>query len=233
VWRLQYLHFTRVRELRGSPRGRRFTARPGPANARPIVHHGPVPDLAARAALLEHLRSLFPSQLIDEVPGVEGPIESRVPGFRVLRIHPAGSGGWWLYVTSGCWAATQEHGHGLEFVLVAPRDDWQNLESVTMNAYYHCGPVRQRLDVGHTVPIGRPWLDDSDCGYYLVSLPYPFGPEFEICQWGGGAHARILWLLPITAAEKDFRRTDGLEALECPFEEHAIDPADPGRASVV
>jgi hypothetical protein len=68
---------------------------------------------------------------------------------------------------------------------------------------------------------------------HLVSLPYPFGPEFEICEWGDGTHARILWLLPITAAEKDFRRTDGLEALECLFEEHAIHPADPGRASVV
>ena len=93
-----------------------------------------MPDPAARAALLNHLRNHFPGQVIDEVSGVEGPIESRVPGFRVFRIHPTGPGNWWVYVTSGCWAATQEHGHGLEFVLAAPRDDWQNLESVTMNA---------------------------------------------------------------------------------------------------
>lgn len=65
-----------------------------------------------------------------------------------------------------------------------------------------------------------------------MSLPYPFGPEFEICKWNGGAHAQILWLLPITAAEKDFRRDNGLEELEARFEEHAIDPADPKRASV-
>lgn len=163
---------------------------------------------------------------------MDGPIEDRVPGFRVFRIHPAYPGDWWLYVTSGCWEATQHDGHGAEFFLAAPRDEWINLESVTVNAYYHCGPVHQRLDVGHTVPIGRPWLDDSDCDHYLVSLPYPFGPDFEVCTWEGGAHARILWLLPITAAEKDFRREKGLEALEVRFDEHAIDPVDPQRASV-
>ncbi|MFE5628897.1 suppressor of fused domain protein [Streptomyces sp. NPDC056543] len=191
-----------------------------------------MPDTTARAALLEHLRRTLPGRVIDEVPGVKGPIEERVPGFRVFRVHPAHPGDWWLYVTSGCWEATQHDGHGTEFFLAAPRDDWTNLESVTVNAYYHCGPEHQRLDVGHTVPIGRPWLDDSDCDHYLVSLPYPFGPDFEVCQWEGGAHARILWLLPITAAEKDYRRERGLEALEVRFDEHAIDPVDPGRASV-
>ena len=40
-------------------------------------------------------------------------------------------------------------------------------------------------------------------------------------------------VLPITKAEKDFRRTNGLEALESLLEEHAINPVDPGRAAVV
>ncbi|WP_404814245.1 hypothetical protein [Kitasatospora fiedleri] len=39
--------------------------------------------------------------------------------------------------------------------------------------------------------------------------------------------------MPITRAEKDFRREGGLEALERLFDEHAIDPVDPRRASVV
>ena len=198
------------------------------------MHHGRVSDLvAARTALLDHLRDRFPGQVIDELPGVAGPIERHVKDFLIFRIQPLRPGCWWLYVSSGCWAATQEDGHGLEFVLTAPADDWVNLESVTMNAFFHCGPVTDRLDVGHTVPIGRPWLGDSRCDHYLVSLPYPFGPEFEVCTWGEGAHARILWLLPITEAEKDFRREQGLEALECLFDEHAIDPVDTKRASVV
>jgi hypothetical protein len=190
-------------------------------------------DPSAHLALLDHLRNRFPDQLIDDLPGVKGPIDSRVPDFRVFRVHPSSAGDWWLYVSSGCWAATQQDGHGLEFFLAAPRDDWQNLESITMNAYYHCGPAQQRLDVGHTVPIGRPWLDDSNCDHYLVSLPYPLGPDFEICEWNPGTHIRILWLLPITEAERNFRRTDGLEALESLLEERAIDPVDPQRPSVV
>ncbi|MFI7602077.1 hypothetical protein [Actinoplanes sp. NPDC049681] len=55
-----------------------------------------------------------------------------------------------------------------------------------MNAYYRCGPARQRLDGGPTVPIGRPWLDGSHCDHYLVSLPYPIGPDFETCEWRAG-----------------------------------------------
>ncbi|MFB6628352.1 suppressor of fused domain protein [Streptomyces sp. NPDC056362] len=192
-----------------------------------------VSPLAARAALRAHLQRHFPGRVIDELPGADGPIEERVPGFRVFRIQPAGPGEWWVYVTSGCWAATQEDGHGTEFFLAAPRDDRLNRESLTVNAYYHCGPDHQRLDVGHTVPIGRPWLDDSRCDHYLISLPYPYGPDFEVCAWDETAHARLLWLLPITEAEKDHRREHGLEALESLFDERAIDPVDPQRPSVV
>ncbi|MFB6888638.1 suppressor of fused domain protein [Kitasatospora sp. NPDC056327] len=193
-----------------------------------------MPRSSTHDTLLDHLRTRFPQRTIDVLPGVAGPVEERVPGFRVLRVHPALPGGWWLYVTSGCRAAASEGaGHGTEFVLVAPDDDRCHEESVTMTAHYHCGPPHQRLDIGHTVPIGRPWLGTSDCDHLLVSLPYPFGPEFEICRSDGAGHARILWLLPITEAEKDFRHARGLEALERRFDEQAIDPVDPGRPSVV
>ncbi|WP_433890640.1 suppressor of fused domain protein [Streptomyces sp. CA-111067] len=192
-----------------------------------------MPHPSARSALLGHLRERFPARVIDELPAIDARIDNRAPGFQVLRVHPAHPGDWWLHVTSGCWESTQHEGHGVEFVLAAPRDEWLNLESATVNAYYHCGPAHQRLDVGHTVTIGRPWLDDSPCDHYLVSLPYPFGPDFELCTWGDGAHARILWLLPITGAEKDFRHEAGLEALESRFDEQAINPVDPQRASVV
>ncbi|QKW25945.1 hypothetical protein HUT11_07335 [Streptomyces seoulensis] len=33
-------------------------------------------------------------------------------------------GDWWLYVTSGCWEVTRHDGHGSEFFLAAPGDDW-------------------------------------------------------------------------------------------------------------
>lgn len=65
-----------------------------------------------------------------------------------------------------------------------------------------------------------------------MSLPYPFGPDFEVCAWKDG-HTRILWLLPITPAERDLMVSAGLEALESRYDESEIDFADPNRESVV
>jgi hypothetical protein len=54
----------------------------------------------------------------------------------------------------------------------------------------------------------------------------------EVCNvrdW----HLHVLWLLPITAAERDFKVHKGLEALEQRFDACAIEYWVPGRASVV
>jgi hypothetical protein len=120
-----------------------------------------------------------------EAPLPGGPVLKRVPNFTTLAVGPgerlpAG----WTFISLGCWDATEHHGHGLEFFLIAPDYDERHIESLGMNAYYHAGPEYQRLDVGHTVPIGRPWIDGSQCDHYLASLPYPFGPDLEICTWG-------------------------------------------------
>jgi Suppressor of fused protein (SUFU) len=58
------------------------------------------------------------------------------------------------------------------------------------------------------------------------------GPEFEMCHWERG-HARILWLLPITESERDFRGEHGLEALEQRFDDASLHYWDPQRAAVV
>lgn len=105
------------------------------------------------------------------------------------------------------------------------------VDLVAMTAYYHAGPPSQRLDVGHTVPIGEPWLPGSECDHLLVSVPYPFGAEFESCAWRGG-HARLLWLLPITEAERAYKVEAGLEALEQRLEAAGIVPTDVARPSV-
>lgn len=195
---------------------------------------GSVAGADPHVALRGHLEGFFQGHPIDCVPGVAGPIEDRVPGFRIFRIAPGPRANCWTYVTSGCWAAAQHDGHGLEFALMAPSDDHDvvHRESLTMNAYYHAGPESQRLDHGHTVPIGRPWLPGSPCDHWLISLPYPFGPDFELCTSQNG-HARLLWLLPITAAERDFKAGAGLDALEDRFEHAGLDFLDPGRASLV
>lgn len=182
-------------------------------------------------ALREHLERLFPDHEIACLPGISGPITERITDFRIFRVSPGERFPGWIYVSSGCWAATATDGHGLEFALLAPSDEWVHLETITINAYYHAGPPHQRLDVGHTVPIGRPWLDSSPCDHFLVSLPYPLGRDFEICTWEQG-HARILWLLPISETERDFKAIAGMEALETRLEEAEIDFLDPHRPLV-
>jgi hypothetical protein len=59
-------------------------------------------------------------------------------------------------VSSGCWKATEENGHGVQIVLSARNADQRHVEVVFMTGYYHAGPESQRLDVGHTLPIGEP-----------------------------------------------------------------------------
>jgi hypothetical protein len=188
----------------------------------------------AHEALRDHLKAFFDGHDTDCVGGVPGPIERAIPGFRIFRVGPGPRFPGWAYVSSGCWSVTadEQDGHGLEFVLMAYENDRQHLETITMNAYYHAGLPHHRLGHGHVVPIGRPWFRDSACDRCLVSSPYPFGHDFEVCSWDQG-HARILWLLPITPAERDVWRDQGMEALETLFDQAGIDFANPGRPSVV
>ena len=152
-----------------------------------------------------------------------------MPDFRILVVAPGPRSGYWAYVTAGCWSAVNADGHGIEFVMMSQRREQAVLDILAMVAFYHAD---HHLDHWHSVPIGEPWLPGSSCDHLLVSLPYMHGPELEECDLPEG-HARLLWLLPITSAERDFRRQHDTEALEQRFDDVGIDPTDPLRASVV
>jgi len=66
----------------------------------------------------------------------------------------------------------------------------------------------------------------------LVSLPYPFGPDLEICCVDG-EHISLYWLLPITAAENQNATQNGTEALEQIFDREALEYWDFKRKSLV
>ena len=85
---------------------------------------------------------------------------------------------------------------------------------------------------GHTFPIGEPWLQGSECEFMLVSVPYPFGPELEVCKLAEG-HLHFFWLLPITKAEREFKIREGQEALEQRFDARAVEYWKPDRDSAV
>jgi hypothetical protein len=150
--------------------------------------------------------------------------------FRVLEMGPGPRTEAWTYVSVGAGCTEPKDGRRLEFVLCAREPSERFVELVTMVAYYHLSG--ETLDVGHTFSIGQPWLRGSTLDCVLVSLPYPFGPELEVFD-RGEHHARILWLTPITSAERAFGKRAGAEALETRLEEAGIDILDPMRAGVV
>ena len=152
-----------------------------------------------------------------------------MPAFQVLCAGPGPRTDCWTYLSLGASTVSHDGTGQLEFFVVAPSKDERHVELVTMVAWYH---QKTGLGWGHSVPIGHPWLPGSLCDHLLISKPYPFGPELEICNFDHG-HVHVLWLLPITSAERDFKVDHGLESLEQRFDEAAIEYWDASRKSVV
>jgi hypothetical protein len=186
--------------------------------------------LTARSAVEAHLRRGFPGQRVITQGWQTGVIAESNPDIRVLRVDPETRGGLWLHVSSGAWAATAGHqpiGH--EFVLVTPFKTLRAVELLAEVVYYH---GVQPLDIGATVPIGEPWLPGSACSHLLVSAPYLLADELWSLRVGR-QEIRLVWTIPITAAEREYVGRYGLDALEERFEAAGLEYWDPHRASVV
>jgi hypothetical protein len=193
----------------------------------------PYPTRDPAEALERHHHSFFAGHDLAAERWSLGPWHDRVPELFVHEVAPGPRIGAWTYLTIGVWpAAHSDTGHGLEFLITAPEADTRLVELLTIVAYYHAGPESQRLDIGHTVPIGAPWLQESACNHLLVGLPYAYGPELEHCSWEGG-HARLLALVPITEEEHAYKVHHGADALEARLEEAAAVVVDPARPSAV
>lgn len=181
-------------------------------------------------AVEEHVRRFFAGHQIRVIEyDVGARRRTAVPELRIIEVGPGPRVGCWSYVTAGCRPLFTVDGHGVEFVMTAPVASPRVVDLLAMIAFYHSS---EHLDHWHGLPIGEPWLPGSACVHLLMSQPFLHGPDLEECLLPDG-HARILWALPITAAEAAFRREQGTEALEELFDEAAIDPNDPLRASVV
>jgi hypothetical protein len=174
-----------------------------------------------------HLHEFFAGHRWEEHAWTLGPAIEELPRLRVVEFAPGPKTGLWVYSTVGAWEARDDP--RLEFLTAASGPNLRHVELVTMAAWYH---GRHGLGIGHTFPIGEPWLPGSTCEYFLVSQPYPFGPELEVCNFPSG-HVHVFWLLPITAAEREFKVREGLEALEQRFDECALEYWNSDRASVV
>ena len=183
---------------------------------------------ATYANLRQHLRTFFVGHESEEYIWTIGPAFTELPRLRMAEFAPGPKFHGWVYATIGAWEAGPES--GLEFLITAPHKNPRHVELLAMTAWYH---VKEGLGLGHTFPIGEPWLPGSACEFMLVSLPYPFGPSLEVICNIPHCHLRYLWLLPITREERELKSQEGQEALEQRFDDCAIDSTDPLRASVV
>ena len=147
---------------------------------------------------------------------------------RVFEYAPSDRTFCWVYATCGMTPLSESS--LLELFLLAPCHTESHVELLTAVAHYHQTAVR--LNLGHTVNFGRPWLEKSQCSFGLISLPYAFGPALESARLSGKS-ARVLWLLPVTSDERAFKVASGLSALEELFEKQHFNYLDPLRRSVV
>jgi hypothetical protein len=66
----------------------------------------------------------------------------------------------------------------------------------------------------------------------FLSFPYIEDPGFDSFECDE-RHTTVAWLIPITSAERDYKKENGVEALETLFESHRLDYLNPARASLV
>jgi hypothetical protein len=187
---------------------------------------GPRPADQTDDAIRRHYEAFFAGARIAYVSPVLPPHVDRVlHGLQVAIIDRDGTS---VLATVGGRRGSAGQLQHLEF-LIAARDPEGSIEYPAMLAYYH---AVERLDVGHMLPMGQPLVPGSNLRYWLISLPYPWGPQLERLTVKG-REIRVLWAIPITLEERLYRIQHGLDALEQRFEEQDLNYIEPLRPSLV
>ena len=192
--------------------------------ARPVCDDGAM-------SFAEHLERFFPDRSQAVIAPVRAEVQERLPGFRVLRVAPDEAGKPWIYATCGAAQCAADGAAGAEYVLFTPAADAVIVEMLAALATVNAD-APQGLGVGSIIALGRSWIASSWARHLLVLPPYPFGPGFELVD-GEQGRTVVLWLVPIFAAEAQYAREHGYEALEQLIERSEANVADPARASVV
>lgn len=195
-----------------------------PSSAAPEAYRG-LDDDEDHAAVRQHVEAFFDREG-EELTWPHGPAAHRMGPFRVLEVPPNERTRLWAYASVGAFALRDPC---VELLLLAPERTPRGVELVTIAAAYH---QANGLRAGDRFAIGEPWLPGATCDAFLVSAPHPFGESLERAR--GGAHPiRILWLLPITPAERRFAHEHGVSELELRLEDAAPEYWRPDRPSTV
>jgi Suppressor of fused protein (SUFU) len=157
-----------------------------------------------------------------------GPMAKLSPSFSILQFPPKEGREMWTYATCGMSQSNEKR--SIELHIFSPFEAKELVELLTVIAYYHV--TETPLAQSHTVNFGRPWLPGSNCDHGLISLPYLDGYELEqvvveTCE------VQCLWLIPVTVREVDYKKKEGIEALEEKFDISLFNYLDIYRKSVV
>lgn len=177
--------------------------------------------------ILEHYRTQWRNE-----PQIylweKGPIEKLPSIFRVLEFPPSKSRSMWTYAT--CGMSNLDKLNPIELHIFSSKKDDTIIELLTAITYYHNNS--SSLNLGHTVNFGKSWQDNSKCKFGLISLPYLDGPGLENFNLSDLV-VKCYWLVPITEEEVEYKRNNGMEALEEQFDSAQFNYIDPSRKSVV
>ncbi len=190
------------------------------------MHADPVETSAYAAALIAHCQPFWGTPL--QKTWSRGPVHDLPREFHVLQFPPKSAGHKWI--TTTCGMSLGQQGEAIELFLRSDAGSDELIELLYVVAHYH--RTGSRLGLHHTVNFGRGWASGSLCTHGFISLPYIDGPALERHK-GTIGPVRILWLVPITPAERAFAMASGVEALEREFEKKRFDYSNPARRSVV
>ena len=94
------------------------------------------------------------------------------------------------------------------------------VELLAMVASYSTRDDHDGLHDGHTVPIGRPWVEGAEADHVYINRPYFVSQDFAALPYDDAFSVQFLWLVPITEPEKKWRHEHGQEAFEQLLEDH-------------
>jgi len=154
----------------------------------------------------------------------------------VIEIAPLMAKDPWIYISLGTWEVTKdelyEQGrYGIDFLITSPERNLGHIKTLAMAAVYHSEP-KTRINIGHIIDIGEPWMKGSQCDHFLVSFPHPFPHELETILIND-IYISFWWLLPITIKEADYAKKHGVESLEKLLEKKRVDVLAVNRKSAV
>lgn len=149
------------------------------------------------------------------------------PSFTVLALPSHPGRDVWTYATSG-----MSEGMAAQIELYAVSNHATDAIPEFLAAIASFHQEMGGVGPGDTVNLGKGWAEGSLCEYALISLPYLEGPSLGMLA-AAGRTVHIYWLLPLTKAEVEFKKLNGLEALEAALESSGFNYLDMMRPSVI